>query len=195
MDPRRPRADAVAVRGGRLVAVGTEADAAAAAERDGRVVAHRIDPLASALGRDIHFALHSDCPVTPVAPLMSVWSAVNRITREGRVIGPEQRIAIGDALRAFTLDAAYLAFEDRIKGSLVPGKLADFVVLERDPLIVAPEDIRDVAIAQTVVGGEVISADGADEGRVDQHRARSGDVTGLDAAQSRSPMLPTPWLL
>jgi hypothetical protein len=123
--------------------------------------AHRIDPLASALGREIHFALHSDCPVTPVAPLMSVWSAVNRVTREGRVIGPEQRIAVGDALRAFTLDAAYLAFEDGIKGSLAPGKLADFVVLERDPLAVPLEDIRDIAVAQTVVGGEVVYADGA----------------------------------
>jgi predicted amidohydrolase YtcJ len=122
--------------------------------------AHRIDPLASALGREIHFALHSDCPVTPVAPLMSVWSAVNRITREGRVIGPEQRIAVRDALRAFTLDAAYLAFEDGLKGSLVPGKLADFVVLDRDPLAVSPEEIRDIAVAQTVVGGEVIHADG-----------------------------------
>jgi predicted amidohydrolase YtcJ len=118
--------------------------------------AHRIDPLGSALGREIHFALHSDCPVTPVAPLMSVWSAVNRITREGRVIGPEQRIAVGDALRAFTIDAAYLAFEDRMKGSLAPGKLADFVVLDRDPLAVPAEEIRDIAVVQTVVGGEVV---------------------------------------
>jgi predicted amidohydrolase YtcJ len=121
--------------------------------------AHRIDPLGSALGREIHFALHSDCPVTPVAPLMSVWSAVNRITREGRVIGREQRIAVRDALRAFTIDAAYLAFEDRVKGSLAPGKLADFVVLERDPLAVPAEEIRDIAVAQTVVGGEVVHAE------------------------------------
>jgi predicted amidohydrolase YtcJ len=123
--------------------------------------AHRIDPLSSALGREIHFALHSDCPVTPVAPLMSVWSAVNRITREGRVIGPQQRIAVADALRAFTLDAAYLAFEDGMKGSLAPGKLADFCVLERDPLGVDPETIRDIAVSRTVVGGETIWADGA----------------------------------
>jgi len=104
-----------------------------------------------------------------VAPLMSVWSAVNRITREGRVIGPEQRIAVGDALRAFTLDAAYLAFEDHMKGSLAPGKLADFAVLERDPLDVAPEDLRDIAIAQTVVGGEVIYADGVATAAADPH--------------------------
>ena len=122
--------------------------------------AHRIDPLASALGREIHFALHSDCPVTPVSPLMSVWSAVTRITREGRVLGPEQRVAAADALRAFTLDAAYLAFEDGIKGSLAPGKLADLVVLERDPLDVPPEEIRDIHVSQTLVGGEVVWADG-----------------------------------
>ena len=122
--------------------------------------AHRIDPLASALGRDIHFALHSDCPVTPVAPLMSVWSAVNRITREGRVIGPEQRIAMEHALRAFTLDAAYLAFEDGIKGSLTPGKLADWVLLERDPLTAPAEEIKDIGVMETVVGGQTVwSAD------------------------------------
>lgn len=124
--------------------------------------AQRIDPLASALGRQIHFALHSDCPVTPVNPLMSVWSAVNRITREGKVLGPEQRILVRDALRAFTIDAAYLAFEDRDKGTLVPGKLGDFVVLDRDPLAVEPETIRDIQVLRTVVGGrDVFEADAA----------------------------------
>ena len=115
--------------------------------------AQRIDPLASALGREIHFALHSDCPVTPVNPLMSVWSAVNRVTRDGVLLGPEQRILVRDALRAFTLDAAYLAFEDGWKGSLAPGKVADFVVLDRDPLAVPPDALRDIAVLRTVVGG------------------------------------------
>jgi predicted amidohydrolase YtcJ len=123
--------------------------------------AQRIDPLNSALGREIHFALHSDCPVTPVSPLGSIWSAVTRITREGQILGPEQRILARDALRAFTLDAAYLAHEDHLKGSLVPGKLADFVVLDKDPLAIAAEQIKDIQVAQTVVGGEIIYADGA----------------------------------
>jgi hypothetical protein len=123
--------------------------------------AQRIDPLHSALGREIHFALHSDCPVTPVSPLGSIWSAVTRITREGEVLGPEQRILARDALRAFTLDAAYLAHEDYLKGSLAPGKLADFVVLDGDPLAMSPEEIKNIRVEQTVVGGEVIYADGA----------------------------------
>jgi predicted amidohydrolase YtcJ len=122
--------------------------------------AQRIDPLASALGREIHFALHSDCPVTPVSPLGSIWSAATRITREGKVLGPEQRILARDALRAFTLDAAYLAHEEHLKGSLEPGKLADLAILDRDLLAGEPESIRDVQVLETVVGGEVVWADG-----------------------------------
>jgi predicted amidohydrolase YtcJ len=120
--------------------------------------ARRISPLASAARRGIRFALHSDCPVTPVNPLMSLWSAANRITREGRTLGPEFAIPAADALRAFTLDAAHLAFEENWKGSLEPGKVADFVVLDRDLLAVPPETIRDVRIVETVVGGRTVYA-------------------------------------
>lgn len=116
--------------------------------------AARIDPLASARRRGIRFAMHSDCPVTMVDPLMSVYAASTRLTREGRRLGPDERIPVADAIRAFTLDAAYLAFEEAAKGSLAPGKLADFVVLSDDPLVVAPEAVRDLTVLRTVVGGE-----------------------------------------
>ncbi len=115
--------------------------------------AARISPLASARKRGLRFSIHDDTPVTPVNPLRLVWDAVNRTTRDGKVLGPDQRISPLQALRAVTSDAAWQAFEETHKGSIEPGKLADFVVLERNPLTVPPRAIRDIAIIETIIGG------------------------------------------
>jgi predicted amidohydrolase YtcJ len=85
-------------------------------------------------------------------PLRLVWSAVNRRTRSGRVLGPDQRIDVMDALRAVTLDAAYQHFEEGLKGSLEVGKLADLVILSESPLE-NPEAIDRIRVDETVVDG------------------------------------------
>ena len=91
-------------------------------------------------------SFHSDLPMGPSAPLNFVWCAVNRITPSGRVAGPEQRIGVDDALRAVTIEAAYSwRQEDRI-GSIAPGKIANFTVLEEDPYGVDPMTLKDIAI-------------------------------------------------
>ena len=118
--------------------------------------AERISPLRSALKRGILFSNHNDTFVTPIDPLLSVWSAVNRITSSGQVLGEEYTISVMDALRSVTSWAAYQACEERIKGSLEPGKLADFVILEANPLTVAKETIKDIGISATIVGDEVV---------------------------------------
>lgn len=118
--------------------------------------AARISPLASAVKRQLKFTVHDDTPVTPVNPLQLVWVAVNRTTTGGTVLGPEQRITPEQALRAVTSDAAWQNFEESIKGTLEPGKLADFVVLEQNPLTVDPATIRDIPILETVVGGRSV---------------------------------------
>ena len=118
--------------------------------------ARRIDPLRSALNRRIPFSLHNDTFVTPIDPLLSVWSAVTRKSAGGRVLGAEQTISSLAALRAVTSDAAWLAHEETQKGSIEPGKLADFVILEKNPLEVAPEDIRHIGIVATIVGGKTV---------------------------------------
>jgi hypothetical protein len=118
----------------------------------------RISPLASALRRGIRFTLHDDTPVTPVNPLMSVWAAVNRNTRDGKLLGPEQRISVMQALRAVTSDAAWQNFQEREAGSIEIGKRADFVVLDRNPLTIPPADIRDIRVLETIVGGEPVFA-------------------------------------
>jgi predicted amidohydrolase YtcJ len=118
--------------------------------------AARISPLRSARDRGLRFSVHSDTPVTPVDPLLLVWAAVNRTTREGKVLGPDERIPVVDALRAVTSDAAWQSFEEQRKGSLEPGKLADFAVLAENPLTVSPERLKDIAIEETIVGGRSV---------------------------------------
>jgi predicted amidohydrolase YtcJ len=118
--------------------------------------AAHMSPLKSALQRGIRFSIHLDTPVTPMSPLQAVWSAVNRVSRTGKVIGPEQRIRPLEALRAVTIDAAWQEHDDKIKGSIEPGKFADFVVLAENPLTVDPMHIKDIRVLQTVVGGRVV---------------------------------------
>lgn len=116
--------------------------------------ANRISPLKSAMKRGIRFSIHSDCPVTPVSPLFCVYAAVNRITRGGEVLGPEFRLTAEEALRAVTIDAAWQNFEENSKGSIKPGKLADFTILAEDPLRVSPERIKDIRVIKVIIGGQ-----------------------------------------
>ena len=117
--------------------------------------AANMDPLASALRRGIHFGMHNDSPVTPISPLLSVSTAASRLTSGGHLLGAGQAITVDQALRSMTLDSAYLAFEEDIKGSLAVGKLGDVVILEADPYEVYPEEIKDIPVATTIVGGNV----------------------------------------
>ncbi len=118
--------------------------------------ARRISPLRSAMDRGIRFNLHNDSPVVPPDIMRLVWCAVERETRTGATLGPEQRIDVAAALRAVTIDAAYAHFEESSKGSLVPGKLADLVVLEADPTRVAPDDLPRIAVLETIKDGVTI---------------------------------------
>lgn len=100
-----------------------------------------------------NFAIHSDAPVTPMAPLFTAWCAVNRRTESGRVLGNSQQIPVANALRCITLGAAYvLGLEDEV-GSIAVGRKADFCVLEDDPLSVAPLELKDVPVVATLFGG------------------------------------------
>ena len=101
----------------------------------------------------ITFALHSDFTMAPALPLNSVWVAVNRIAESGAVLGPLERASLDAAMRAITIDAAYvLGMEDKV-GSIRSGKMADFVVLEQSPWEVAPEHLRNIPIWGTVFEG------------------------------------------
>jgi hypothetical protein len=122
--------------------------------------AARISPAASARARGIRFTLHCDAPVVPLEPLRLVWSAVNRRSTSGAIIGPDERIPVMAALRAVTIDAAWQHFEEAHKGSLEPGKLADLVILSRSPLD-DPEHIDAITVEETIVGGRTAYRHGA----------------------------------
>jgi predicted amidohydrolase YtcJ len=97
----------------------------------------------------------TDAPVEPVDPIASYHAAVTRRLPDGSQFYPEQAMTREEALRSYTIDAAYAAFEEDIKGSLVPGKLADITVLSKDILEVPADEILDAKVLYTIVGGEV----------------------------------------
>ena len=118
--------------------------------------AARISPAASALKRGMIFTQHHDAPVALPSAIMILASQVNRTTRTGQVLGPEQRVSVMDALKSITINAAYQYFEEDTKGSLEPGKLADFVILDSNPLKVEPTAIKDINVIETIKEGKSI---------------------------------------
>jgi predicted amidohydrolase YtcJ len=126
------------------------------AETVGPERAAGMSPAAYAQTRGIAFTNHTDAPVVPPDQLMLVWTAVNRVSRSGVVVGPEERITPLAALQAITVNAARQYFEERDKGSLEPGKLADLVILDRNPLEVDPMAIRDIRVLETLKEGRTI---------------------------------------
>jgi hypothetical protein len=107
----------------------------------------------SFLDAGIPVAPASDYTPGPYEPMMALQSMVTRKDKRGRVWGPSQRISVSEALRVCTVHGAYASFEEDSKGSLMPGKLADFVILEKDPHDVDADRIVDIGILRTVMGG------------------------------------------
>jgi len=110
---------------------------------------------ASVLKRHIPLSFHSDLPMGPSAPLHFMWCAVNRVTSSGRVACPEERIGVEDALRAVTIEAAYSWQKENELGSICPGKIANFTVVEQDPRAVEPMKLNDIPIWGTVFEGRI----------------------------------------
>lgn len=116
-----------------------------------------IDPSASLKKEGVRFAYHSDSPVSPYGPLKYITQGVTRVWQsplQRKVLGPNERISVDDAIRAVTIDAAYQMMSDDKIGSLEVGKLADFVVLEKNPRTTLAEQIGDIKVLQTWVGGK-----------------------------------------
>jgi predicted amidohydrolase YtcJ len=115
--------------------------------------------LGSLAREGVTFGLHSDFAfaLLPISPLEAAWTAVTRLAADNRTVqAPGERINIERALRAITIDAAYVIGMDHLVGSLEVGKYADLVVLDQDPTAGNPEDLRDVRVIATVLGGTKI---------------------------------------
>ena len=104
----------------------------------------------------ISYSFHSDMPMAPGQPLFLMWSGVNRVTNEGNLRGPEQRVSRLGALKAVTLDAAYSLQMEKEVGSIVPGKLANFTILADNPLTVDPMKVKDIRVWGTVHEGRAL---------------------------------------
>jgi len=105
----------------------------------------------------IMVAAGTDSPVTPYMPFPSLWASIARRTEvKGTQMGTEQRVTREEAIRMYTINGAYLTFEEDTKGSLEPGKHADMVILDRDILTCPVDDIRDTKVLHTFLGGKTV---------------------------------------
>jgi predicted amidohydrolase YtcJ len=115
-------------------------------------------PAGSALATGMRISLHNDPPVTPEEPLRNISVAITRTAPSGRVLAPEERLTVEQAIRAQTIDAAWQLFADDIIGSLEVGKYADMVVLSADLRTVPPEQIADLDVRATFLAGRQVYA-------------------------------------
>ena len=120
----------------------------------GKETCAKLKPFRTLLDNKILMAFSSDRPVVSGAPLLGIHSAVNQKTRTGQDYAPHEKITPEEALRCYTINGAYATFEEKIKGSIEAGKLADLVILGEDLTQVRPERIKDIPVMATMVGGE-----------------------------------------
>jgi len=122
----------------------------------GKERAFFLSPLKAALDSGITFSNHTDYNVTPLNAIFTIWTAVNRLSRTGVVIGPDQRVSPYEALKAITINSAKEIGESKMKGSIEPGKLADFVVITDNILTFDPMKIKEIKVVETIKEGKTI---------------------------------------
>lgn len=123
-------------------------------ENLGLARAGRISLANSARRLGIRFTFHQDAPVVEPDMFMTIWCAANRRTKAGICLGEQERISVSDAIKAITIDAAYQYGEESSKGTLAAGKKADFIILDRNPLTAAPDEVKEVRVIQTYKSGK-----------------------------------------
>jgi predicted amidohydrolase YtcJ len=134
---------------------------------DGRWAGKRIGPqrikttyaFRTFLDRGVRLAFGTDWSVAPLDPMQSIYAAVTRATLDGKNPDgwvPEQKLSVKEAVEAYTVGSAYAEFQEKDKGSIAPGKLADFVILSADIFSIDPRAIRDVKVVTTIVGGRIV---------------------------------------
>jgi predicted amidohydrolase YtcJ len=98
----------------------------------------------------------SDSPIVPNSPIMGIYGGVTRLTSSRKMLNRAEKLTAADVIKMYTINAAYASHEDNIKGSISPGKLADMVLLSRNPNLVSNEEIKDIKVQMTVIGGKVV---------------------------------------
>jgi predicted amidohydrolase YtcJ len=119
----------------------------------GDSLGNRISPVRTALNKGLNITIHTDAPVALPNLMRVVWTAVNRISRSGQIIGESERLTPYEALKGITIWSAFQHFEEDMKGTLEEGKLADMVILDKNPLKVEPDAIKDIQVVETIKEG------------------------------------------
>lgn len=122
----------------------------------GKAQAFYESPMRAAIDKGLRPTNHTDFVVAPLDQMFVIWTAVNRISRSGVIIGPDQRVTPMEALKAITINAAFQYNEEASKGSIEPGKLADLVILSGNPLTTSPDAIKDIKVVETLKEGKTI---------------------------------------
>lgn len=112
--------------------------------------ASRISPVKEAVDNNMIFTLHQDSPIIKPNMLETIWCAVKRQTKSGKILGQDERISVYDALKGVTINAAYSYFEETKKGNIEEGKKAQFVILDKNPLEVPVDEIPNIKIIETI---------------------------------------------
>jgi hypothetical protein len=119
-------------------------------------LAQQISPMRSVLDAGMIATSHTDAPVALPNLMQVMWATVNRTSRSGKVMGPDERLTPDEALKSITLWGAYQHFEETTKGSLEPGKLADMVILSDNPLTIDPMKINTIVVLETIKEGSTV---------------------------------------
>ena len=122
----------------------------------GDSLGNRISPTKTALNKGLNITIHTDAPVALPNLMRVLWTAVNRTSRSGEIIGEKERLTPYEALKAITIWSAYQHFEEDKKGTLEAGKLADLVILDQNPLKIKPDKIKDIQVLETIKNGESV---------------------------------------
>jgi predicted amidohydrolase YtcJ len=122
----------------------------------GDSLGNRISPVRTALNKGVKISIHTDAPVTLPNLMRVIWTAVNRSSRSGTIVGENEKLTPYEALKGITDWSAYQHFEENNKGTLEKGKLADLVILDKNPLKVDPYTIKDIQVVETIKEGETI---------------------------------------
>ena len=125
-------------------------------ENLGKERAYFLSPIATADKLGLKYTNHSDAPVTPVNPMLTLWTAVNRSSRTGQVIGETEKATPYQALKAITIHGAYELFDENLRGSLKKGKIADFVILDKNPLTINPTQLKEIKVIKTIKAGKTV---------------------------------------
>lgn len=130
-----------------------------AEDRLGKERARLSFPWKTLINKGLMLTGSSDCPVEPYDPFLGIYAAVTRQDMEGYPAGgwnPRERVSVYEALSMYTKNAAYASYDEKVRGTIEPGKLADFIILDRDPFVVDPRELQQIKVLETFVGSQQV---------------------------------------